>query len=336
LIERYYRDFINFIEKERPSWQTQGLALEIALKNGELSKEEYHCRLQEIQPITILKEKLLTAEYSNKELVESRKAAIGRVLDYGGGIGDLSLYLAQGGYKVTYFEVNEACIEFAMHLFNLYQVTETIDYEIIPSYDTIFALNIIDHLDDPVGTIKKYYNWLNAGGRLVISASYDKNANPVHVSDEKVIDEIEDFLASAFQEVSLEEQNDHHRIFLKRESILKKPQNSLGFWLRPPDGEYCLDEIEVILSEDVEMIQTAHTLLVGFRQAYRQRIIVEKELWELLLRMGKLTNLERLYQWTINYYKVVDFRDEFYRIIQKLWDMRIITGRIVKGGVKND
>lgn len=50
-------------------------------------------------------------------------------------------------------------------------------YEPDKKYDVIMALHILEHVEDPVNLLRKFYSWLNTGG-IVITAV--PNANSIH------------------------------------------------------------------------------------------------------------------------------------------------------------
>jgi SAM-dependent methyltransferase len=290
----------------------------------------------EIQISSLLLEKLLEPERTFNELNESLSVAKGKVLDYGAGIGELSLFLAQNDIDVTYFEVNNECESFANYLFDKYDVSSKIQHEINQNYDTIFALNVIDHLDEPIDTLSYFYELLNKKGRLIISLSYDTEVNPVHISDENKINEIEKFLLCYFREVVVSGQNDHHRVLEKREKAINNPKNIDGFYLYPPLQKFQLYQLEVVIAPDVEIIQTKTQIYIGFKQVYRSRMIIENNLKELLLQLFNETNCEALYEWAELNFRVHNFKDSFLKIINHLWENQVIIGKVLKGGETND
>jgi SAM-dependent methyltransferase len=109
----------------------------------------------------------------------------GDVLDFGGGIGDLSIKLAEKGLNVTYADVKGKNMEFARWLFNKKGLRiKVIDAtEPLPqNYDTILCLYVIEHVPDAKETLTKLCKALKPNGRLIIT-NYDYkggDGNPLH------------------------------------------------------------------------------------------------------------------------------------------------------------
>lgn len=127
-----------------------------------------------------------------KEIV---KHSFGDVLDYGGGIGDLSVKLAEKGLSVTYAEINGKNMEFAKWLFkkrgkdNITVLDVEKDQERIwaKEYDTIVCIDVIEHIPYPEDVLKKMARHLKNNGRLIITAlecSGPKDDAPMHLKIE--------------------------------------------------------------------------------------------------------------------------------------------------------
>jgi len=105
------------------------------------------------------------------------KESFGDVLDYGGGIGDLSLKMARKNLNVTYTEVNGENMEFASAFFKKmgYNI-EVLDVEKeqekiwVKKYDTIVCIDVIEHIPHPEAVLKKMAEHLRDNGRLIITA----------------------------------------------------------------------------------------------------------------------------------------------------------------------
>lgn len=105
-----------------------------------------------------------------------KSLASGRVLDYGGGDGSLSLDIAKRGAKVTYVDVESVNMKFAKWRFNKSESDIEVldafkDQDLIwhKQYDLIICIEIIEHVVDPEKLIKSLIKCLKPQGRLIIT-----------------------------------------------------------------------------------------------------------------------------------------------------------------------
>lgn len=114
------------------------------------------------------------SRYERRLRKEIIRCCSGDVLDYGGGIGDLSVKLAQKGLKCTYGDVKGKNMEFAKWLFkkrNLdVRVVDLVkDYGLLEKYDTIICLDVIEHVVNPEVVLRRLVDNLKVGGKLIIT-----------------------------------------------------------------------------------------------------------------------------------------------------------------------
>lgn len=117
------------------------------------------------------------------------KLARGTVLDYGGGIGDLSLALARRELEVTYAEVKGRNMEFAQWLFQKSRApVKVLDLSIenddlAEEYDTIICIDVIEHTPSPRQTLEHLASHLKADGRMIITqlGLTSTDGNPQHI-----------------------------------------------------------------------------------------------------------------------------------------------------------
>ena len=107
---------------------------------------------------------------------EIMKYCFGDVLDYGGGIGDLSIKIAEKGLNVTYADLNGEYMKFAKWLFknrgkDNITVLDVEDQEKVWSkeYDTIVCIDVIEHIPHPKVVLEKMAKHLKNNGRLIIT-----------------------------------------------------------------------------------------------------------------------------------------------------------------------
>lgn len=111
--------------------------------------------------------------------------SLGRVLDYGAGIGDLALELAaRETTDVTYFDVDGESQHYARWRarerglrLQFIRNRENLD----GPYDTIILLDVLEHLADPEETLEFLLARLAPGGRLIASIAFGPTkAHPMH------------------------------------------------------------------------------------------------------------------------------------------------------------
>ena len=97
------------------------------------------------------------------------------ILDFGCGSGEL-LDLIKCKFKIGVEKNNLSLKKVRIKKINCVNKLENLSKKI--KFDTIFALSVIDHLDDPVLLIKKLKNKLKRGGQIIIIIRHDsKNQN---------------------------------------------------------------------------------------------------------------------------------------------------------------
>lgn len=68
----------------------------------------------------------------------------------------------------------------------------------------IICLDFIEHLPSPAAQLKKFYNWLNPGGKLIINWYFFKGFNQeysFHLDDPKIIESFFQTLQKDFLEI---------------------------------------------------------------------------------------------------------------------------------------
>uniref|UniRef100_A0A6M3M7Y5 Putative glycosyltransferase n=1 Tax=viral metagenome TaxID=1070528 RepID=A0A6M3M7Y5_9ZZZZ len=107
--------------------------------------------------------------------------ARGKVLDFGGGIGTLSIMMARAGLEVDYHDVGPLLREFAVHRFTERGLGVRVVAEPRPPYDSIVAVDVIEHLANPAAFVTWAHGALNPGGRLLLTwVFHDGGNHPQH------------------------------------------------------------------------------------------------------------------------------------------------------------
>lgn len=72
---------------------------------------------------------------------------------------------------VTVVEASERCVQAARavteHVEFIHGTFETVELE--RKYDTIFAIHVLEHLDDPIGVLRRCREWLEPDGRMFLA-----------------------------------------------------------------------------------------------------------------------------------------------------------------------
>ncbi|MBL8151931.1 MAG: methyltransferase domain-containing protein, partial [Blastocatellia bacterium] len=113
------------------------------------------------------------------------KLAKSRVLDYGAGIGDLSIALAKEGREVTYFDVEGQSKKYAQwqaENFNVKLDFATSHRQLEDKkFDTIIVLDVLEHLYRPEEILDYLTEKLDEGGLMIVSAYFGATkAHPMH------------------------------------------------------------------------------------------------------------------------------------------------------------
>ena len=137
--------------------------------------DEEIIRFYEISPFNVFS---LAYWHMNRHQRRFRRQVIehcyGKVLDYGGGIGDLCIELARRGFDVTYSDVKGKNMEFAMWRFmkkglNVKVIDLVRDQRLLEQYDTILCIDVIEHVPTPKNTLKTISQHLKPNGKLIIT-----------------------------------------------------------------------------------------------------------------------------------------------------------------------
>lgn len=96
----------------------------------------------------------------------------GRVLDYGGGAGNMGMMFAHAGFTVDFLEVEGVITDFLRWRVKRHFLTSRVfghDKELgINQYDFVSLLNVVEHLDNPMETVQRITKALAPGGYLLM------------------------------------------------------------------------------------------------------------------------------------------------------------------------
>lgn len=140
----------------------------------------------------------LHSERSTLENVLTLVPVGSRVLDFGGGTGNLALSLAASGRRVTYLELSALqrdFVRFRTARHGLTSALEILDWwAAVPHavYDVVVALDVLEHVPDLEETLEnRLLPALRPGGMLVESSPFVRSlSNPMHREDGDVLDRV--------------------------------------------------------------------------------------------------------------------------------------------------
>jgi SAM-dependent methyltransferase len=92
------------------------------------------------------------------------------VLDIGAGGGEFVYVLNRHGYHVHGIEPNQGYAAYAIQEYGLDITVGLVQKLDLPAqtYDLITMWHVLEHLEDPFGTLSRLYEWLRPQGRLII------------------------------------------------------------------------------------------------------------------------------------------------------------------------
>lgn len=124
-----------------------------------------------------------------------REEGLNQILDYGCGIGELSIALAEAGCNVTLADVSGKTFDFAKWRvkqkgLDVKLIDVIDDFPLIETYDCIVCLEVLEHLWDPTSMIKHFYSHLRLGGFLLVTATFEHTKlHPMHLVKNEIYSE---------------------------------------------------------------------------------------------------------------------------------------------------
>lgn len=124
-------------------------------------------------------EAIAAADRFNEWMYETiRPFCAGRILEIGSGIGNISKYFVSAGANITLSDIRPVYCELLRKHFPSVQdivmldlvdpAFETAYAQHIGTYDTVFALNVVEHIENDPLAIRNCYKLLKPGGRLIV------------------------------------------------------------------------------------------------------------------------------------------------------------------------
>jgi 2-polyprenyl-3-methyl-5-hydroxy-6-metoxy-1,4-benzoquinol methylase len=119
--------------------------------------------------------------------LEIAKLSPGRdYLDYGSGIGTGALLFERHGFKVTLCDISTPLLAFAQWRFKQRKrhaaFVDLKQEEPQSQYDLITCFEVLEHVKDPLGLLRKLHRRLKPNGILVVSAPFwEEEEHPMHI-----------------------------------------------------------------------------------------------------------------------------------------------------------
>ena len=125
------------------------------------------------------------------EYLETNSQRNLNILSIGDGLGFDSMYLAQLGHNITYFEVSGYTEAFARKVFSQCEenITVITDQDKIPSnkYDIVICLDVLEHVPDLHSYVETITGYIRPGGELIVHAPFYMihHSNPTHLKSNR-------------------------------------------------------------------------------------------------------------------------------------------------------
>lgn len=100
-------------------------------------------------------------------------------LDAGCGTGEFSLALAKDGWSVTGFDPSEYAVELARERARRvgtdlrFEVATTDDFSSDETFDLVIAVDVLEHIEDDAGALRRLAGYLRPGGALLVTVPMD-------------------------------------------------------------------------------------------------------------------------------------------------------------------
>lgn len=112
---------------------------------------------------------LLSPFLRGQRMGAARPHVNGRLLDIGCGDGALSQYASAEDYYG--YDISESAVAEAKKQRPDYTFSESVPPENL-QFDTIAALAVIEHVNDPADFIREWGSWLKPGGRMILTTPH--------------------------------------------------------------------------------------------------------------------------------------------------------------------
>jgi len=124
-----------------------------------------------------------------------RKFNIKKILDFGGGVGGLCIYLKNRGLSCDYLDIPGKTYDFAMWRFNRYRIElkaiGAFENSLSLNYDAVVGYDVFEHIFDLPATIEKINSCLIIGGYLISISTF--GGGGLHLLKNELYQKFENF-----------------------------------------------------------------------------------------------------------------------------------------------
>lgn len=178
--------------------------------NWETAADFYRDKVGELYLFELGAWHLGSSDYIEDTLRLIADHALGRVLDFGGGIGThtIAAALCPQVEQVFYCDINPISHEFVRYRAEQIGLSNKITFcqEIPPeeTFDTIVSFDVLEHLPDPTQQLLQFHQILKPEGKIILNWCFFKGFNqehPFHMDDPEVVNTFFQTIQSKFLEV---------------------------------------------------------------------------------------------------------------------------------------
>lgn len=180
-----------------------------------MKKEFSEIQKQYLQRVNIYKELGYDIEKERKLILEKSQPIYGDILEVGTGKGHFAVALAKARYSFITIDISKEEQEIARQSINYFGLEKFVDFRIENaeslsfsdgSFDIIFSINMLHHLDNPFRVIDELLRVLSFEGKIILS-DFNKEGmkiiNSMHSSEGRIhpvshisLSEVENYLAN--------------------------------------------------------------------------------------------------------------------------------------------
>jgi SAM-dependent methyltransferase len=134
-------------------------------------RDDPNWKMEIERPQRFEKENLQVRDYdSSRSLLNSLHPSRGKLVEVGSSLGFLLAAFRRDGWKVMGVEPDRNACRYAVQKMGIETINSTLEEAALPdaSVDVVVMLHVIEHVPDPVGTLREIRRILKPGGHVVL------------------------------------------------------------------------------------------------------------------------------------------------------------------------